>query len=218
MTRMAPAISRRAFLAAAGMLAGSVRAARAQAPGALRLFDGTLAGWTIEGGAEGIAVRDGLLRVEGPRGWLRSVAQYGDMDLHVEWRFVTADADSGIFFRAPSPPDVTFARGWPANAYQVQVRDMSRNRTTSPYWIANLYRHRVPEGPTEYDGDAALRAVKGPGEWQALDIEVRGDTVRAALNGTPVLRASGIVNPRGHIGIQAETGVLEYRSLDLLER
>jgi 3-keto-disaccharide hydrolase len=212
---MTTPITRRTFLAAGAMAAGLGRPVPAQTP----LFDGSLDGWVVENQTKGrFTVREGLLRVEGPDGWLRSAQQYGDFVLHVEWRFVTADADSGIFLRAPGPASNVFIRGWPANAYQVQVRDISRNKTTNPLWIANLYRHRVPDGETRYDADAAAAAARGPGEWQAMDIDVRGDRLSVTLNGTPVTTATGIVNPRGHIGIQAETGVLEYRSLTIVEK
>jgi hypothetical protein len=110
-------------------------------------------------------------------------------------------------------------RGWPANAYQVQARDISTNRTTKPIWIGNLYRHRVAEeGQTDYDADAALKAFKPTGEWQIMEIGVTGTTLTVALNGTEVTRASNIVNPRGHIGIQGETGAVEYRVIAVAEQ
>jgi hypothetical protein len=211
-------LSRRAFLGCAGALSGVPAVWRPVAQRrAVALFDGTLAGWVIENTSpERFSVRDGHLRVEGPNGWLRSAEQYGDVALHVEWRFVTPNADSGLFLRAPGPASNVFIRGWPANAYQVQIRDMSENRTTNPLWIGNLYRHRVPPGETTFDADAAARAVRPPGDWQSMDIVVTGDRLTVDLNGTRVTEAAGLVNPRGHIGIQAETGVLEYRALNLI--
>jgi N-sulfoglucosamine sulfohydrolase len=185
------------------------------------LFDGrTLSGWTVENTDAGnFSVRDGVLHVTGPGGWLRSVRQFADFALRVELRFLTADADSGIFLRAPDPPSHVFIRGWPANAYQVQARDISTNRTDKPIWIGNLYRHRVAEpGETDYDSDAALQAFRPTGEWQLLEIEAAGSTLTVALNGTQVTRAANIVNPRGHVGIQGETGAVEYRAIDIAER
>ena len=175
-----------------------------------------LDGWTVENTSAGnFTIDDGVLRVEGPEGWLRSSEQYGDFSLRVEVRFLSTDADSGVFLRAPGPASQVFIRGWPANAYQVQVRDMSVNRTTNPYWIANLYRHRVPAGETRYDAEAALEAARPTGEWQLIEIEAVGSRVTAALNGVPVLDARDIVNPRGHLGIQGETGTLEFRRIDV---
>jgi len=175
-----------------------------------------LDGWTVENSqADNFTVRDGVLRVEGPAGWLRSNVQYGNFALRVEVRFLTSDADSGVFLRAPGPATNVFIRGWPANAYQVQVRDMSVNRTTNPFWAGNLYRHRVAPGETRFDADAAIEAIRPTGEWQLFEIEATGERVTASINGVPVLAAEGIVNPRGYIGIQGETGALEYRRIDI---
>ena len=182
------------------------------------LFDGTLSNWVVENTEAGnFTVRDGVLRVEGPQGWLRSAAQYGNFSLRVECRFLTEDADSGVFVRAPGPASNIFIRGWPANAYQVQVRSMVKNRTNNPLWIGNLYRHRVAPGETTYDADAALAAAKATGEWQLFEIDVVDDRLTVQLNGVVVTRAANIVNPRGYIGIQGETGALEYRTIAIRE-
>jgi hypothetical protein len=193
----------------------------AQAPAEhVALFNGkNLDGWVVENStSNNFTVTNGVLRVEGPQGWLRSAQQYGDFSLRVEVRFLTPDADSGIFLRAPGPASNIFVRGWPANAYQVQVRDMSVNQTTNPFWAGNLYRHRVAPGQTTFAADAALKAVKPTGEWQLFEIEAAGDRIQARVNGVAVLDAGGIVNPRGFIGIQGETGALEYRRIDIRER
>jgi hypothetical protein len=160
----------------------------------------------------------GVLRVEGPQGWLRSAEQYANFDLRVEFRFLTDDADSGVFVRAPGPASNIFIRGWPANSYQVQARDITRNRTTNPIWLGNLYRHRTPAGETVYDADAALGASRPTGEWQRFEIEVVDDRIVVRLNGTLTTRAAGITNPRGYIGLQGETGIVEYREVAIRTR
>jgi hypothetical protein len=214
--------ARRAFfstiVAAAAALALPVQAQTPAPSGFVPLFDGTIDKWTVENTQAGnFTVRDGVLRVTGPQGWLRSKAQYGDFALRIEVRFLTDDADSGVFLRAPDPPTNVFLRGWPANAYQVQLRDMSRNKTTNPIWIANLYRHRIAPGETTYDGDAAMAAVKPTGEWQLVEIAARADRLTVHLNGALVTRAANIIHPRGHIGIQGEAGVVEYRTIGVRE-
>ena len=205
----------RVFVVLLALCGGAVTA---QAPeGFVPLFNGRdLDGWVVENSTAGnFTVRDGLLHVEGPQGWLRSAATYADFALRVEVRFLTTDADSGVFLRAPGPASNIFIRGWPANAYQVQVRDMSVNRTTNPYWAGNLYRHRVAPGETVFNGEAAMAVVRATNEWQLFEIEAVADRIRVRLNGAPVTEAAGIVNPAGFIGIQGETGALEYRRIDI---
>ncbi len=184
------------------------------------LFDGeTLGGWTVENSdGANFSVANGVLRVEGPQGWLRSAAAYGDFTLQVEFRFLTDDADSGVFVRAASPPSEIFIRGWPANSYQVQIRNMATNRTTQPLWIGNLYRHRIAPGETRYDSDAAARAFRPTGAWQTAEIAVAGPRLTVVLNGIATTEADDLVNARGHIGIQGETGVVEYRRIAIAER
>jgi hypothetical protein len=153
--------------------------------------------------------------VQGPAGWLRSTAQYEDFRLRAEVRFLTDDADSGLFVRAPGPASNIFMRGWPANAYQVQVRNMATNQSNQPLWIGNLYRHRVPPGETAYDADAARTAFRPTGDWQELDITVTGDTIAVIVNRVATTKAAGIVNPRGYVGIQGEMGIVEYRTIEI---
>jgi hypothetical protein len=184
----------------------------------VQLFDGTsLTGWTVENSdGKNFSVTDGVLRVEGPQGWLRSTARYGDFVLRAEFRFLTDNADSGIFVRAPDAPTNIFIRGWPGNAYQVQIRNMATNQTDNPLWIGHLYRHRVSApGETTYDKDAARTAFRPTGEWQNIEVTVRADTLAVVLNGAATTRASGLVNLQGHIGIQGETGTVEFRSIQV---
>ncbi len=182
------------------------------------LFNGeSLGGWSVENSDhDNFYVTDYVLRVEEPEGWLRSERRYADFELRVEFRFLTDEADSGVFVRVAG--DEPFARGWPGGSYQVQTRDISKNTTTSPIWLGDLYRHRMPDGETVYDAKAALRAFKPTGEWQTFDIEVVGDSLSVHLNGTLVTRAGGIENPDGFIGLQGETDTVEFRSIAIRER
>ena len=182
--------------------------------GFVRLFDGTLNGWTVENTTAGnISVRDGVLRVEAPGGWLRSAREYGDVTVRTEFRFMTADADSGLFVRAGSTAG--FMRGWPNNSYQVQIRNPATESRLPP--VGGLFRHGMPPGAAEFDAAAVARAVKPTGEWQALEVDVLGTRLTARLNGILVLSATDIANPRGYIGLQAETGIVEFRSLEVGE-
>jgi hypothetical protein len=183
-------------------------------PQFVELLGGTLDNWRVVHAEPGdIAVADGVLRVAGPNGWLRSRARYENFRLEVEFRFVTDDADSGVFLRADS--DRTFARGWP-ESYQVQLRNPAGESPFPP--VGFLFRHRMPEGQTRYDEAAARAAALPTGEWQTLAVEINGERLAAWLNGELVLRAIGLVPGSNFIGLQAESGVLEFRSIRIRER
>jgi hypothetical protein len=204
---------RRALLAGciAASLGGTVFGQAAFTP----LFDGTLAGWTVENSDGGnFRVDNGVLRVEGPSGWLRSAREYGDFVVRMSFRFLTDDADSGLFVRATDAGE--FMRGWPNRSYQVQIRNPKTASRLPP--VGGLFRHGMPQGETTFDA-AAVDAVAGDtGEWQTLEVEVAGESLSARFNGREVLRAAGIANPRGFVGLQGETGALEFRSIEIQER
>src|SRR5687767_8501216 len=179
------------------------------------LFDGTLAGWTIENSDAGnFTVSDGVLRVAGPGGWLRSAREYGDFSLQTEFRFLTADADSGLFIRARSTGG--FGRGWPTSSYQVQIRNPLTPSRLPP--VGGLFRHGMPPGETAFDAVAVEKLAKPTGDWQMLEVDVIGDRLVARFNGGEVLKAGSIAHASGYIGLQGETGVVEFRSLDVRMR
>ncbi|HZI51653.1 MAG TPA: DUF1080 domain-containing protein [Terriglobia bacterium] len=188
-----------------------------QAGGFTTLFDGkTLQGWTAKNTtATTFSLKEGVLRVEGNNGWLQSEREYGNFRLRVEVRFLTDNADSGVFVRAVG--DSIFLRGWPGNSYQVQARDVTRNQSANPILIGNIYRHGNRGGQTTFDSAVALGAAKPTGEWQTLELEVVGEMLTVTLNGTVVTRATGLANPRGYVGLQGEAGIVEYRSVQIQE-
>ncbi len=207
---------KRAFTAAAVAVAlaailSAAPAVRTQAPnGFVSLFDGTLDGWVIENTQAGnIAVRDGVLRLEAPNGWLRSAREYGDVTVRLEFRFLTPDADSGLFVRAKR--ETEFMRGWPNNSYQVQMRNPAAASRLPA--VGGLFRHGMPAGETTFDAAAVEKLNRPTGEWQTLEVEAIGDRLTARFNGAEVLRAANIANATGYLGLQAETGAVEIRSL-----
>jgi hypothetical protein len=193
----------------------SVAATAPHAQDAYRpLFDGTLAGWHIEKTERGNILLEGdTLVVAEPGGWLRSDATFADFTLRIEFRFLTDDADSGIFVRAAGV--ATFGPGWPSESYQVQLRNPVGESPFPP--VGGIFRHGMPGGSTEFDASDAERVSLGTGIWQSLEVAVRGDALTVALNGTPLTRAGEIANARGYIGIQAETGRVEFRAIEILE-
>lgn len=192
------------------MLVGSL--AESQTAESVELLDDALSRWTVENTTAGnFRVVDGVLEVSEPEGWLKSTERHADFELTVEFRFMTDDADSGIFVRALGEGE--FVRGWPNQSYQVQLRNPIGESPFPP--VGGLFRHGMPSAETAYD-EALARANSRPtGEWQTLVVRVAGDRLSVDLNGIGITRAAGIGNGSGFIGIQGETGVLEFRSLRL---
>jgi hypothetical protein len=182
----------------------------AQAP-----FTGGLAGWSVQGAEPGTFVMsDAVLHVAGTQGWLRSDRQYANFTLTAEFRFLTDDADSGIYVRAVGA--TPFMRGWPNQSYQVQVRNPRGQSRFPP--VGGLFRHGMPDGEISFDPADAARLSKPNGEWQVLELDAIGSQLVVRLNGSELSRAGNIANPTGYLGIQAEAGTIEYRAIQIRER
>jgi hypothetical protein len=176
------------------------------------LFEGTMKGWVAENAtAKNFTVTDGVLRVEGPSGWLRTERQFTDFTARLQFRFMTADADSGVFFRTTGATQ--FMRGWPNNGYQVQVRNPATQSRLPA--VGGLFRHGMPPGEITFDQPLVEKLSRGTGEWQELAFTVAGETLIVRFNGTEVTRAANIVKQPGYIGLQAEVGVVEFRAIEV---
>ena len=78
----------------------------------------------------------------------------------------------------------------------------------------------IPYGAPPFEHVSNLetlrKAYKPAGEWQDCEIVCRGETLSVKLNGELVTLAIGIKNLEGHIGIQGEYGLLEFRKIDVI--
>lgn len=184
----------------------------AQSPTFVPLFDGTMKGWVVENStADNFTISNGALRVEGPSGWLRSERQFTDFTMRIRFRFLTADADSGVFFRTTGATQ--FMRGWPNNAYQVQLRNPATQSRLPA--VGGLFRHGMPQGDLAFDQAAVEKLSRGTNEWQDLEFTVSGETLAVRFNGSEVTRAGNIVRQPGYVGLQAEVGGLEFQSIEI---
>lgn len=115
---------------------------------AVVLFDGTdLSQWS---GGEKWAVKDGHF-VAGP-GTLRSKAEFGDCQLHLEWASAEEATGSG---QGRSNSGV-FLMG----IYEVQILDSHENKTYFDGQCGAIYKQHPP----------LVNASRKPGEWQTYDI------------------------------------------------
>ena len=181
-------------------------------PGYAWLFNGkNLDGWVIHNGGK-FSVHKGLLVVDKGTGWLRSEKEYGDFTFQLEFRFLEEKANSGIFIRTARTSKKD-DNGWPDNGYQVQCMDTITG--TSP--LATMISYGAPPFESESDLKKLAKAYRPTGEWNSYEIRCVGEELRVKLNGTLITKAHSIKNLRGHVGIQAEHGRLEFRNLRINE-
>jgi hypothetical protein len=176
----------------------------------ISLFNGkNLDGWEIQNNGK-FFVEDGLLKINKGTGWLRSNETYGDFILTMEFRFLEAGANSGIFVRT-GPTSKDDENGWPDNGYQIQALDTLEGE----YPLAYIIPYGAPDFETKSDIEALKKAYKPAGEWLTYEITCQGETMEVKLNGTVITTCTSIKNLTGHIGIQAEESLLEFRKIEL---
>ena len=178
------------------------------------LFNGNdLTGWVPVTESESeepvFKVEDGCIVVSGkPNGYLRTARQYGDYSLHVEWKWIGAGTNSGIFQRVQDEDKV-----WPV-AYECQLM---AGRAGD---LVGLGGARIVEIP--YDP-----AVKFPmkkrvhtgasielpdGEWNRAEIICKGNKMMVYINGSLENEAT-LSHSKGYIALQSEGGTLAFRNV-----
>ena len=176
----------------------------------MALFNGTnLDNWVVENDGQ-FLVEDGVLKVNRGTGWLRSADVFSDFTLLMEFRFLEAEANSGIFVRT-GPTSNDDENGWPNNGYQVQCMDIITGKAP----LATLIPYGAPPFDPESDLDALAKAYKPVGQWHTYEITCTGETMVIKLNGAQITTATSIKNLKGHIGIQGEHGLLEFRKIEV---
>ncbi|MBC9890624.1 MAG: DUF1080 domain-containing protein, partial [Opitutae bacterium] len=143
---------------------------------------------------------------------LRSSQSFADFTLTMEFRFLEKGANSGIFVRT-GPTSKDDENGWPDNGYQVQCMDTLEGQ----YPLAHMIPYGAPEFESESDIEALKRVYRPAGEWQTYEISCRGETMEIKLNGALITTCRSIKNLTGHIGIQGEHGLLEFRKIEVIK-
>lgn len=156
------------------------------------LFNGkNLDGWEHIGPGR-FLVEDGLLKTEGGMGllWYKKQKQ-GDCVLRVVYKTTRQIDNSGVYVRiAEEPSDPWYAVH---HGYEVQIADSERG---SPYRIS---------GAVYTFAKAAARPTKPAGEWNVLEITLRGDRIQTRLNDVQVADFNPAdpvpeLSPRGGMG------------------
>ena len=211
------------------LLAGclAVLAARAER---VELFNGKdLSGWTsvvdheVTGGYKADEpmwfVKDGTILTTGtPFGYLRTKrGDFADFRLHVEYRWwrKTEKPNSGVFVRLAAEHG-TFLPTCLEN-------QLCRGAMGDVLGLAGLrfagFEPRSPFDPAHALSGITKAPRKGAdvekpfGEWNVLEVEVKGDTLVNRVNGVELNRLTGITVPKGAIALQSEGGAVQFRNV-----
>ena len=164
---------------------------------AIVLFDGSDASaWQHFNGSDiNWVVDDGAMTVKKGSGPIFTKEDFGDVQLHVEWRTPTeivgegqGRGNSGVFLQ---------------NKYEVQVLDSYQNRTYSNGQAASVYKQYIP----------LVNATKAPGKWQTYDIIFKApkfneDGIKVSSGFLTVLHNGVLV--QNHIELKGTTEYIGY--------
>lgn len=162
---------------------------------------------------------NGTIRTTGtPFGYLRTKrGDFADGRLHVEYRWwrETEKPNSGVFVRL-SAERGTFI---PTTVENQLCRGMAGD-------VLGLagFRFAGFEPQDAYDPAKPLSGItKAPrkgadvekpfGEWNVLEVELKGDTLVNRLNGVELNRVTGLSVAKGAIALQSEGGAAEFRNV-----
>ncbi|QDU92310.1 3-keto-disaccharide hydrolase [Lignipirellula cremea] len=185
-----------AFFLTVAFLPTAAAVQAAEEEGFVSLFDGkTLTGWNLMNGAQFVA-EDGVIKLNGGRGWLRSDQEYADFILRLELRFMKPKQDGGVFLRASEE-----GGGWPNKRYEVQSENSPR--------MAKLFGAKY-----EHNVELTQKTLKPDGEWNEYEIILAGPKLEVRLNGQLVVTSDNLTDLTvGYIGLQGEGGLHEYRNI-----
>jgi hypothetical protein len=157
-------------LTLAAAIAGAVCAAE------VRLFNGKdLDGWKMTGPGS-FVVEDGMLKTVGGMGLLYYEREsFGNCTIRVEFKTTGDHGNSGVFIRMPEKPHDPW------------------------YGVHNGYEVQIDAGGDEWHATGALYSLaktrmghqKPPGEWNVMEIVLRGQTTIVRLNGHKVNEFEG---------------------------
>jgi len=183
------------------------------------LFNGEdLDGWTIFVDDPTITpedffyVKDDVIETAGiPFGYIRTVKEYSDYRLHVEWRYPEDPVNSGIFLHTTGPDKL-----WPdyfqgqlkhgdAGDFIVQGKGMSATIRDSVYTATDSVNPLIPKLHPSSENSA--------GEWNSYDITCLGNTIELRVNGTLQNMATDCSLTSGSIGLQAEGSKIQFRNI-----
>ena len=129
--------------------------------------------------------------------------EFGDFELHIEY-LVPKDSNSGIYLRGQ---------------YELQVLDSLGKKINYPGENGALYNQKSCD----------VEASKPAGEWQAMDITLKGLVLNVTLNDKVIHKdvtikgptggelKSGVNPPKGPLMLQGDHGPVLYRNIRIRE-
>jgi hypothetical protein len=171
----------------------------------IQLFNGTdLTGWRMRHTDQEHkwAVHDGILDNTDKGVDIITEQEFGDFELHIEY-LVPKDSNSGIYLRG---------------RYEIQILDS----------IGKTYSYPAENGALYNQKHVDTEASKPAGEWQTVDVTLKGMNLTVSLNGVKIHDKVTIEGPtggqlgddnppKGPLMLQGDHGPVQFRNIQIRE-
>ncbi|HMG89294.1 MAG TPA: DUF1080 domain-containing protein [Chryseolinea sp.] len=172
-------------------------------------------------------VKDGLLKCTGkPIGVMRSVKQYENFMLHVEWRHMEPGGNSGVFVWSAAKPG---EENRLPDGVEVQMLELDwvnlnkQNGETPPiaYVHGELFGvggvKTIPDNPRGERSKSIENLCKGRGEWNTYDVVCIDGVIKLSVNGKVVNGISKSTQKKGYLCLESEGAEIHFRNLKIIE-
>ena len=154
---------------------------------------------------------DGVIAVAGkPSGFIATRDVYTDYRLHVEWRWTGKPGNGGVLLHVASGPKDGV---WP-DSVQVQTKHGSVGDLLP--MAGATFHEPLTTAPGAYPPIKARTASdseRAPGEWNTMDVLVRGGCIDVTINGVAQNAVTLAQPATGRIGFQLEGTPYELRNV-----
>ncbi len=161
------------------------------------------------------SVKDGVIHCKGkPNGFIRTLEDYSNYALHLEWRWVNKPTNSGVLLHSTGDNKI-----WPlcieAQLKHEHAGDFVTIQQGSAVTV-NGQRVQPPAGKIfnvaakQHDSNE-----KPAGQWNSYDIVCKDDTITLTVNGILQNTATNTSLTSGAISLQSEGSPIEFRNITI---
>lgn len=195
---------------AAVMLAAGVAEARSP----VHPFNGkNLKGWvgyvgdSMLDAAEEFGVVDGMLRVSGALGYIRTTRAYSDYRLTLQYRWEGEPTNSGIFMHIQPGEDRLWPKCYECQLWAGHAGDVNDAGDSQSDEFRRIGAATVPKLQPASERPA--------GEWNDVEVVCDGNSMTIFINGVLQNKLTRMNNDRGYIALEGEGSPILFRNIEV---
>ncbi|MEO8128879.1 MAG: DUF1080 domain-containing protein [Bryobacteraceae bacterium] len=173
------------------------------------------------------SVKNGILICSGhPIGVMRTVRQYENFILHVEWKHIEPGGNSGVFVWSDAKPQ---EKSRLPNGVEVQMLELDwvnlHKVNGEPAPIAYVHGElfgvggveTTPDNPRGPRSKSIENRCKPRGEWNTYDVVCIDGVIKLSVNGKFVNGISRSSQKKGYLCLESEGAEIHFRNIKIME-